>query len=409
MNRLLIILLILGLMPVYGHSQLNGIEPEQTIFAFGGGINQKFVQFVVDLTKKENPRICYVPTASADNEENIKYWSYICKKLSIEPYVLKVWVNSYRTTESFEEILLSMDAIVVGGGNTLNMVAIWKAQGIDEILRKALKKGIVLSGGSAGSICWFQNGISDSRPQHLSIVNGLSVLPYSNCPHYADSLKSTLYHQKIQNKEMKGGYASDDLSGVLFKNGKFSKAVSLNDINNSYFVSLKNGVVHSELLKAEILVNKDALPVTAYTSRELNKAIKDFSEINNQDNPLNAFISLKYIIANGQRSKVKQLTSYSLQDRLSDTLSDIQVSEKSRNVILNSSIDKVMIYNDSVAGVVNQMDKDYFGLWFFYKENDAWLNAGEDIGGESIFESEITFREKAKMHLEKVRKYMPNR
>jgi dipeptidase E len=97
-----------------------------------------------------------VPTGSADNANNIIYWYDLCHDLPIEPYVLNVWVSSFYDPQSFEEILLGMDAIIVGGGNTLNMLAIWKAQGIDAALQKALQKGIILAGGSAGSICWFE-------------------------------------------------------------------------------------------------------------------------------------------------------------------------------------------------------------------------------------------------------------
>jgi len=294
MKKLYLILFAIALLNISGQAQKKSGKTEQTIFAFGGDINEKFIQYVIDLTNKKNPKVCYVPTASADNANNIKYWNFICKQLSIYPYVLKVWVSSDPKSKTFEEILYDMDAIVVGGGNTLNMMGIWKAQGIDSILRKALDKGIILAGGSAGSICWFQNGISDSRPVKLSVVNGLSFLPYSNCPHYSDSLRMEFYHQQIKDNKINAGYACDDLSGVLFKNGQLVEAVSQNDINNSYYVTLKNRTIRATKLKSKILINKDALPVTAYNTLDINKTLKDFPEIYNQETPLNAFISIKY-------------------------------------------------------------------------------------------------------------------
>ncbi|OFY28892.1 MAG: hypothetical protein A2X09_12810, partial [Bacteroidetes bacterium GWF2_43_11] len=229
-------------------AQQNTNEKNETIFVWGGDISLKFVQYVADLTKKENPKICYLPTASADNLDNIKYWSNICKMLKIDTIILKVWVSSSEKNQSFEDILLNSDAIVVGGGNTLNMLGIWKAQGIDTILQKALKKGIILSGGSAGSICWFQNGISDSRPVNLSLVNGLGYLPYSNCPHYSDGNRRNLYHQMIINRKISTGYASDERSGVLFKNGKAVEFVSQSDKQNSYFVYIEKGTVQSKMI-----------------------------------------------------------------------------------------------------------------------------------------------------------------
>ena len=404
----LFILSVIGILLVNVQAQTNDKKAEQTIFVFGGNINQKFIQYVVDLTKKQNPKICYVPTASADNAENIKFWNFICKKLSIESNVLKVWISTADTPKTFEETLLSMDAIVVGGGNTLNMMGIWKAQGIDKTLNKALKKGIILAGGSAGSICWFQNGISDSRPVNLSVVDGLAFLPYSHCPHFNESLRQNLYYQHIKNNEIKAGYACDELSGVLFKNGVCIEAVSLNDINNSYYVSRKNGVILSRKINSKILINKDALPADAYIKTDINKTLKDFPEIFNQETPLNAFISIKYIAVNGQDSKIKQVSSYCLKDRLSDTVPDIQVDESRKKKLLDTQIDRMLVFEDSVAGFINKTQEDYYGLWFFYYENGKWLSAGEDVGGETVFESEITFREKAKMHLEKLKKVTPN-
>ena len=405
MKRILLtIVLLFSAITIFAQGQKKQEKAEQTIFAFGGDINPKFVQYIVDLTKKSNPKICYLPTASADNEDHIKYWNNICKNLSIEPYVLRVWVNSQSSTKTFEEILLDMDAIVVGGGNTLNMLAIWKAQGIDTALKKALEKGIVLAGGSAGSICWFKNGISDSRPVQLSVVEGLGFLPYSNCPHYGDSAKKELYHRLLKEKKIEAGYAFDDRSASLFINGKYVKSVSLNDSNNSYRVALKKGVIDSEKLHSEIIVKKGALVETAYTSTDVRKKVKDYSLLSNQDNPLNAYVSIIDLLANGELSKMKHVSSHSLQNRLGN-LEDKNVSDKDRNRFLNTEIIKVLIYNDAVAGVINKMYDAYYGLWYFCKENGRWLSAGEDIGGDTELESEITFREKAEIHMQEVRKF----
>jgi len=139
----------------------------------------------------------------------------------VDPFVQKVWISSYNQKTSFEETLLTMDAIVVGGGNTLNMMSIWKAQGIDTVLEKALEKGIVLAGGSAGSLCWFENGTTDSRPKELTIVEGLGFLPYSHSPHYdSEEYRRPLYHKNIENGIFKPGYAMDNKAGIIFKNGK---------------------------------------------------------------------------------------------------------------------------------------------------------------------------------------------
>lgn len=363
-------------------SQNNKAKIEETIFVFGGDINQKFVQYVTDLTNKENPKIYYLPTASADNPENIKYWERICEKTGIEPLVLKVWVSSSASNKSFEEVLLNADAIVVGGGNTLNMLGIWKVQGIDTLLYKALRKGIIFAGGSAGSICWFQNGISDSRPVSLSMVNGLGYLPYSNCPHYSDEARKELYHKLIKDKKIHSGYACDDLAGVLFKNGKAVEFVSQSDKHNSYLVKMEKGAVQSKKMESKILLKKGALSKNDYTSLSVKKKINNLLESEDQRTPLNAFI---YTI-----KKIR--------------LSKEGLSESERNKVLNITIEQIFIYNNKLAGVVNNAYEDYYGLWYFYNCNGIWQSVGEDIGGETLIESEITFREKAKIMIERAEK-----
>ena len=227
---------------------------DQYIFPSGGGPSKQFIQEIIRLTGKVRPKICYLPTASGDSEQGIIRWYELVHDLSVEPSVQKVWISSYNQKKSFEEVLLNVDAIVVGGGNTLNMMAIWKAQGIDKVLKKALEKGIVLAGGSAGSLCWFDNGTTDSRPAELSVVEGLGFLPFSHCPHYhSEEYRRPLYFKNIENGIFKAGYAMDDKAGIVFKNGKVFKVFSMSEKDNAYFVSMKDGKVVEEKLDATIL------------------------------------------------------------------------------------------------------------------------------------------------------------
>lgn len=227
---------------------------DQIIFPYGGGQNKLFIKEIIKLTGKERPKICYLPTASGDSERSIIRWYDLVHDLSVEPSVQKVWISSYNQKATFEDVLLGMDAIIVGGGNTLNMMAIWKAQGIDKVLKKALEKGIVLAGGSAGSLCWFDNGTTDSRPIELSVVEGLGFLPYSHSPHYSsEEYRRPLYQKNIENGIFKPGYAMDNYSGIIFKNGKPFKVVSLGEEYNCYFVSMVDGKVVEEKLEAVII------------------------------------------------------------------------------------------------------------------------------------------------------------
>ena len=229
---------------------------DKTIFVYGAGsgLTPASLKYIAGLTQKPKPRICYVPTATGDNIAGINHFNSKCEGLNIEPHILYTFISSEPGQQSFEDILMSMDAIIVGGGNTLNMIAIWKAHGIDIILRKAYDKGTILAGGSAGSLCWFNAGYSDSRPKALSIVEGLGFLPYSNCVHYnGEPERKPLYHHAILTGELQAGYACDDQAGLVFVNGVVYKSVSHNKDNNNYFVSLAEGTIKEELLPAEIL------------------------------------------------------------------------------------------------------------------------------------------------------------
>lgn len=315
-------------------------KPQQTIFAFGGDFNQqKFIQYVTDLTGKENPVVLFVPTASADNAETVEVWEYFCGEVGIEPHVLRVWVSSDPEAKSFEDQILSADAIVVGGGNTLNMMGIWRAQGIDRVMREALERGIILAGGSAGSICWFENGVSDARPTRLSVIDGLGFLPFSHCPHYGQPERKELYRNLLRDRNIKAGYAMDDKAGILFRDGRPVEAVSTTDAAGACFVSRRNGEVVEERLPARILLNPGALTEEEYTVLDTHPAAPEAL--------------------------------------------------------------RVFAMGDDFIGAVLQYP-GYTALRYLYKENGEWANAGEDPGGDTLLEDEITFREKAKMIAAKV-------
>lgn len=227
----------------------------RVIFAAGSGITSKvFVRYIADMTGKANPRICHIPTATGDHPNTIVNWYNTCEDLAVRPYVMRAFINSLHTPWSFEEQLLSMDAIVVGGGNTLNMMAIWKAQGIDLALRKAYDEGIILAGGSAGSLCWFNEGSTDSRPKSLSVVQGLGFLNFSHSPHYLrESGRRPLYHELIGKGSIGPGYACDDDAAMIFVDGRLRNTVTLNDENHCYYVSREGERIAEQRIQAEVL------------------------------------------------------------------------------------------------------------------------------------------------------------
>ncbi|MBC7843813.1 MAG: peptidase E [Gemmatimonadaceae bacterium] len=224
------------------------------ILICGGNFNRTYIGYMAQLTGRKRPRICYLPTASADDATGIVYFYEECAALDVEPRVQRSFIESLTQTKGWDEVLLSMDGIVVSGGNTLNQQAIWKAQGIDVVLKAAWDKGIVLGGASAGSLCWFEEGTTDSRPKALSIVKCLGFLPGSHSPHYdAEAGRRPLYQKLIGDGSMKPGYACDNNAGIYFEETTAKRIVSARDGATAYFVSVVDGKVVEKALVPERL------------------------------------------------------------------------------------------------------------------------------------------------------------
>jgi dipeptidase E len=121
--------------------------------------------------------------------------------------------------------------IFVGGGNTANMLAIWRVHGVDEILHKAWSNGIVLCGVSAGAICWFESSVTDSFGRQLRpLQDGLSLLPGSFCPHYdGEERRRPVYRELVASRVLPSGYAADDGVAVRFTGTEFAEAVSISN------------------------------------------------------------------------------------------------------------------------------------------------------------------------------------
>ena len=222
------------------------------ILIAGGGYGTAFIRYMAALSGKARPRLCYLPTASADRPEGSLAWFRNCAPLNVEAFVQESFIASTRQNQSWEEVLLSMDGIVASGGNTLNQQAIWKAQGIDVVLKAAWDRGIVLGGASAGSLCWFEEGTTDSRPKELSIVKCLGFLRGSHSPHYdAEPGRRPLYQKLIGSGEMKPGYACDNDAGIYFEDNEVKRVVSTRPAAKVYYVSVVGGKVVERVMEPE--------------------------------------------------------------------------------------------------------------------------------------------------------------
>ena len=245
-----------GLSPANEEIQPRASAPSaaRKILIAGGGFGEAFIKYMASLTGKPRPRLCYLPTAAGDRPDGIITWFRNCAQLDVVPFVQESFITSARQTRTWEEVLLSMDAIVASGGNTLNQQAIWKAQGIDVVLRQAWDRGIVLGGASAGSLCWFEEGTTDSRPKELSTVKCLGFLKGSHSPHYdREPGRRPLYHKLIGSGQMKPGYACDNDAGIYFEDNVVKRVVSTRAEAKVYYVSVADGRVVEKVLEPERL------------------------------------------------------------------------------------------------------------------------------------------------------------
>jgi len=200
--------------------------------------------------EKENPRVLFVPTASGDSSQYITYFYEAFNQLACEPHHLSLFNPPKRV--SLEEYVLSHDVIYVGGGNTKNLLVLWKAWGLDVIMRKAWEKGIVLAGTSAGSLCWFEQGITDSLPHALTVLDGLGFLPGSNCPHYNDeSERRPSYQTFIQSGEIKSGVAQDQCVALHYRGTDLYQALISQPNQCAYDVFFDGEKVVERLIAAE--------------------------------------------------------------------------------------------------------------------------------------------------------------
>lgn len=245
-----------GLTPAFA-----GLTPERLanaatrkILIAGGGFGETFIRYMASLTGKARPRLCYLPTASADSPAGIITWFRNCAPLNVEAFVQESFIASTRQSKSWEEVFLSMDGIVASGGNTLNQQAIWKAQGIDVVIKEAWDRGIVLGGASAGSLCWFEEGTTDSRPKELSIVKCLGFLKGSHSPHYdREPGRRPLYQKLIGSGEMQPGYACDNDAGIYFEDNTVKRVVHTRAAAKVYYVSVVGGKVVEKVLEPEMI------------------------------------------------------------------------------------------------------------------------------------------------------------
>jgi peptidase E len=211
---------------------------ERQIVGLGGACSteeetRRLLAYVVGLSGSSSPRVCVVPTAAADDEELALQLCGLFPdgaRMSTLPFF--PW-----PPEDHRGLALDQDVIFVAGGNTANMLAIWRVHGFDRILREAWEAGIVLTGWSAGMICWFEAGVTDSYgPQLAGMRDGLGFLPGSACPHYDGEERRRPVYRELVADGFSAGYAADDCAGLHFAGTELAEVVSASPAAQAYRV-----------------------------------------------------------------------------------------------------------------------------------------------------------------------------
>lgn len=173
-------------------------------------------KYILNLVPKAKPKICFLGTASNDGKEYRDMFYNFFNKQQCEPTHL----SFLEPPKNIEKFILGQDIIHVGGGNTKLIMETWKKFGVDKIMRKAWNEGVILTGMSAGAICWFEDGITNPSPGVLTRLPCLGLLKGSFCPHFderADLRHS--FHKLILNGIIKDGYGVEDGAAVHFADG----------------------------------------------------------------------------------------------------------------------------------------------------------------------------------------------
>jgi len=239
--------------------------PLRQIVAFGGGGfsmesgNPLLDEYVLGLRGAERPRVCFLPSASGDADHYIVrfYRAFPAERCDASH------VSLFRREQGPADLrshLLSQDLIYVGGGSVISLLGVWRAHGIDAILREAWEAGVVLCGLSAGSLCWFAEAVTGfhGAPQR---VEGLGLLPFSNCVHYEPGSHRRLAYHRFLREGMRPGYAAEDGAALHFTGSELSRVVASRPEARGYRLDAEGGRIVEMRIATLFLGDRGVAPV----------------------------------------------------------------------------------------------------------------------------------------------------
>jgi peptidase E len=224
------------------------------IVAMGGGgfsmepDNPALDVFTLDRARRANPTVCFLATASGDADSYINSFYTAFRRLPCRP----THVPLFARTPDLDTVLLEQDVIYVGGGNTKSMLAVWREWEIPALLRRAWESGTVLAGISAGAICWFETGVTDSWGSGLYPLPCLGFLSGACCPHYDGEAERRLaLHRLVEAGTIASALALDDGAAAHFVNGRLANIVSSRPHARAYRVERVNRLVVETVLNPD--------------------------------------------------------------------------------------------------------------------------------------------------------------
>jgi dipeptidase E len=226
------------------------------IIAMGGGgftaepQNLALDRYILSQSRKQNPSVCFIPTATGDSDSYIASFYAAYSKLKCRPTHLPF----FRRTPDLRKLILDQDVIYVGGGNTKSMLAVWREWQLPQLLRRAWKSGTVLAGISAGAICWFEAGVTDSWAGRLAPLPCLGFLPNACCPHYdGEKDRRPALHKLLAQNALPRTLALDDGAAAHFVGRKLLRVVVSRPNALGYTVQSRNGKVTESPLPRAVL------------------------------------------------------------------------------------------------------------------------------------------------------------
>ena len=227
---------------------MNNIEKK--IIAIGGGgfthqLDESLDQFVIDQIKKTNIKIRFLATASKDDEKKI---SLFYKRFENTESELSHF-NLTSNVDGFSEWILNKDIVYIGGGDTVFMLEIWRKNKLENTFKNAYEKGIILSGISAGAVCWFDWILSDSVGPGFNPLRGINLISGSCTPHSSNIERINQFELDIKNNKLPQGIAIDDGVAVVFIDGIPTEVYSSRKNHKAYFVDKNQKINLKDYIK----------------------------------------------------------------------------------------------------------------------------------------------------------------